>query len=61
MRTYGNHLALFSEKIGSTGEQLGNFPQASTHLSLINSAITLNRELDKRAGLYQPAPEFVAR
>jgi GH15 family glucan-1,4-alpha-glucosidase len=50
MQTYANHLLLFSEEIGATGEQLGNFPQAFTHLSLINSAITLNRELDKRAG-----------
>jgi GH15 family glucan-1,4-alpha-glucosidase len=50
MFTYGNHLGMFSEEIDSTGGQLGNFPQAFTHLSLINAAITLNRELDKSEG-----------
>ena len=27
MHTYANHLGLYSEEIGTTGEQLGNFPQ----------------------------------
>jgi GH15 family glucan-1,4-alpha-glucosidase len=48
MLTYANHLGLFSEEIALTGEQIGNFPQAFTHLALIDAAITLNRELDRR-------------
>ena len=46
MLTYANHLGLFSEEIGPTGEQLGNFPQAFSHLSLINAAVDLDRALD---------------
>jgi pentatricopeptide repeat protein len=49
MLTYANHVGLFSEEIGRTGEQLGNFPQAFTHLALIDSAITLDRLLDAPA------------
>jgi GH15 family glucan-1,4-alpha-glucosidase len=51
MLTYANHLGLFSEEIGNTGEQLGNFPQAFTHLALIEAAIRLNDRLDQAAGL----------
>ncbi|MEP6537534.1 MAG: glycoside hydrolase family 15 protein [Bryobacteraceae bacterium] len=45
MLTYANHLGLYAEEIGPTGEALGNFPQAFTHLGLISAAFELDRQL----------------
>jgi GH15 family glucan-1,4-alpha-glucosidase len=47
MLTYANSVGLYSEEIAVTGEQIGNFPQAFTHLSLINAALTLDAQLDR--------------
>ena len=47
MLTYANHVGLFAEEIGPSGEQLGNFPQAFTHLALVAAALALDEELDR--------------
>ena len=47
MLGYANHLGLYAEEIGHSGEALGNFPQAFTHLTLISAAFNLDRALGK--------------
>jgi GH15 family glucan-1,4-alpha-glucosidase len=45
---YCNHLKLFSEDVDQhTGSQWGNFPQAYSHVGLMNAAFRIGRKLDK--------------
>ena len=46
MLGHANHLGLYAEEIGGSGEALGNFPQAFTHFALISAAFNLDRALD---------------
>jgi GH15 family glucan-1,4-alpha-glucosidase len=55
MLGYANHLGLFAEELGPSGEHLGNFPQAFTHVALISAAFDLNRRLS--AANENSAPE----
>jgi GH15 family glucan-1,4-alpha-glucosidase len=48
MLGYANHLGLFAEQTGNSGEALGNYPQAFTHLALISAAFNLDRALGPR-------------
>ena len=47
MLTYANHVGLYAEQVGHSGEALGNFPQAFTHLALISAALNLDQALDR--------------
>ncbi len=45
MISYSNHVGLYSEDLDFlTKRQLGNFPQAYSHLALINTAVLLSEE-----------------
>ena len=51
---YGNHLGLFSEHLDfDTKEQLGNFPQAYSHLAIVNTALLFAEE-EQRLDFIRP-------
>jgi GH15 family glucan-1,4-alpha-glucosidase len=55
--SYASPLFLFAEEIDPhSGRQLGNFPQAFSHLALINAVMHLIRE-DERRSASAPRPE----
>ncbi|RZL12520.1 MAG: glycoside hydrolase family 15 protein [Hymenobacter sp.] len=48
LTTYTNHLGLLSEDVDAkTGSQWGNFPQAYSHVGLVNAAYRIAKKLDK--------------
>ena len=51
MLSFSNHLGLFSEEIARSGEQLGNTPQAFSHLALISAAFNLDRTTGGHGGM----------
>jgi GH15 family glucan-1,4-alpha-glucosidase len=58
LKGYTNDLGLLSEQIdGKSGEMLGNFPQAFSHMALINTAVLLERAERRRGAMASEAAQ----
>lgn len=58
MLGYTNHLGLYAEEIGPRGGQLGNYPQAFTHLGLISAALALDKAIESKNKKEPPGNDF---
>jgi GH15 family glucan-1,4-alpha-glucosidase len=51
MLGFCNHVYMVSEEVSKSGEQLGNTPQAFSHLALVSAAFNLDRVTGGRGGM----------